>query len=196
MPKVDCIVDIGANVGATTVLFANEYADARVVAFEPEPKTFQLLQKNTADFSRVEVYPHGLYDADKEATLFRDKEDSVTRSLAEGIDTKPTGDTIKLRDAGKCFRSLSIDKINILKLDTEGAERHILSSIKEMLPQILVIYIEFHNEEDRQYIDALLSPSHRLCKTIINIPHRGDVAYVAKDVLRTWPGVEDYKIVL
>ncbi|MBT7487286.1 MAG: FkbM family methyltransferase, partial [Rhodospirillales bacterium] len=196
IPDVTCIVDIGANVGATTVLFANEYTNARIVAFEPAPETFQLLQKNTASISGVEVHPYGLFDTDKEAILYQGNEDTVTRSLAEGIDTKSTGGTIILRDARKCFQTLSIEKIDILKIDTEGAERHILSSIAGMLPQILVIYIEFHSEEDRQFIDALLSPSHRLFNAKINVPHRGDVTYVAKDVLRPWPGVEDYKIVL
>ena len=40
MPDVACVVDIGANVGATTILFANEYPDARVVAFEPAAESF------------------------------------------------------------------------------------------------------------------------------------------------------------
>ena len=65
-----------------------------------------------------------------------------------------------------------------------------------MLPQIMVIYIEFHSEEDRRYIDALLSPSHCLSKAKIDVPHTGDVTYVSKELILMWPGVEDYKIVL
>ena len=193
---VNCVVDIGANVGAATVLFANTYVDARIVAFEPAPDSFQLLSKNTESIPEVEVYPYGLFDADKEATLYQGKEDSATHSLARGPQSAPDGETIVLKDAAKCFNALSIEKIDILKLDTEGAECKILLSIERMLPQIPIIYIEFHSEEDRRLIDALLSPSHRLSVAKINVPHRGDVTYVAKDILRGWPGVEDYKIVL
>ena len=115
------MVDVGANVGATTILFANAYANARIVAFEPAQQTFQLLKSNTAGISRVEVYPHGLFDTDKEATLYHGKQDAVMRSLALGWESEPTGDIVVLRDADKCFKSLSIDEIDILKIDTEGA---------------------------------------------------------------------------
>ena len=56
--------------------------------------------------------------------------------------------------------------------------------------------IEFHSEEDRCRIDTVLTPSHRLCFAKINAPHRGDVTYVAKDIVGAWPGAEDQKITL
>ena len=45
--KGDVVLDIGANIGVYTVLFAEIVGDkGRVYAFEPDPKNFALLKKN------------------------------------------------------------------------------------------------------------------------------------------------------
>ncbi len=129
-------MDIGANVGATAVLFANAYPQARIIAFEPAPGTFGLLKSNLDGVSSVETHPHGLFDKDMEATLCQGRLDPVTRSLAEGWETGAGGDIISLKEAAQCFKSLSIDKLHILKIDTEGVECQILASLEERLPGI------------------------------------------------------------
>src|ERR1022692_1562310 len=45
----DCVVDIGANVGLYTLLFARAAGpDGRVIAFEPGPRSIALLRQNLA----------------------------------------------------------------------------------------------------------------------------------------------------
>jgi hypothetical protein len=40
------IVDAGANIGLTSVYFANRWPKARIIAIEPEPSNYALLLKN------------------------------------------------------------------------------------------------------------------------------------------------------
>ncbi|HRX77684.1 MAG TPA: FkbM family methyltransferase [Pirellulaceae bacterium] len=51
MPRV--IVDASANVGCTSVFFANRYPDAKIFAIEPETSNFQLLEQNTSPYKNV-----------------------------------------------------------------------------------------------------------------------------------------------
>lgn len=199
LPKlsgVRCVVDIGANVGAATILFANAYPESRILAFEPAPDSFVLLQRNTEDIEGVEAYPIGLFNADRKATLYRGRKDTVTRSLAIGWGTTEAGDQVTLRDAAECLRELSVDRIDILKVDTEGAELHILSSITDLLANISIIYLEFHSEDDRRAIDTMLAPSHMLCVARIDEPHRGDLTYVVKRIVKSWHRIDEYKITI
>jgi len=46
--NVRTIVDIGAHVGSFTVLCHHYWPEAKIVAIEPHPDSFDLLQRNTA----------------------------------------------------------------------------------------------------------------------------------------------------
>src|SRR5277367_3436209 len=41
------IVDAGANIGLTSIFYANKYPGARIVAIEPEASNYQMLVENT-----------------------------------------------------------------------------------------------------------------------------------------------------
>ena len=67
-PKV--IFDLGANVGLSTIYFKLKYPDSRVYAFEPYPKLFRKLKKNTAVFKGVSVFNFAISDSDGIAKFF------------------------------------------------------------------------------------------------------------------------------
>ncbi len=66
-PKV--IVDAGANIGLVTVLFANRFPDATIIALEPERKNFEQLRKNVADYKRVIPVQAALWHRNEEIDL-------------------------------------------------------------------------------------------------------------------------------
>ncbi|HZC80198.1 MAG TPA: hypothetical protein VE222_00515, partial [Nitrospiraceae bacterium] len=47
------IIDGGANVGYAAIFFARRYPHASIVAVEPEPQNFRLLERNTAAYPNV-----------------------------------------------------------------------------------------------------------------------------------------------
>jgi FkbM family methyltransferase len=64
------ILDAGANIGASAVFLARLYPQARIVAVEPEPSNFALLQRNVAAWPQVAVVHGAVASADGELTLF------------------------------------------------------------------------------------------------------------------------------
>ena len=56
LPKVDRILDIGANIGMASLFFNDAYKNAQIIAVEPEQNNFKQLQKNTEKEAKIECH--------------------------------------------------------------------------------------------------------------------------------------------
>ena len=178
---VKTVLDVGANIGAATLYFAANYPQARILAFEPDPQSYELLWRNVQGMQRISIFQFGLADVDKMAPLYRGLADPVTNSLGASPDASTHSDLlVSLRAADAVLIEEKITAIDILKLDTEGAEPAILRCLAACLPNIAVIYVEFHSESDRKEIDRLLGTTHSLVWASIGQPHRGELSYVLR----------------
>lgn len=177
---VRVIVDIGANVGAACMYFERFYPDAQLIAVEPCAEAFDLLRANVP---RAQHYRVGLYDRSQCARLYYGCQDSVTNSIFQSCSNTQEYELVTLLDAGEFFSEIGINRIDILKVDTEGAEVPILRSLKSLLDGVKVLYLEYHDERSRRNIDKLTSHSHILYSAKIESPHRGNLHYVRKDLL-------------
>jgi FkbM family methyltransferase len=135
--KDDTILEIGANVGGNTHVFAK--CASWVYAFEPSKESFKRLLRNTRKWPNVQICSLAVSDYDGSASLFVEKELSGANSLylLDRINYQ-TIDEVQVIDIN------SIDlKFNVLALDCEGAEVPILSSFKR-LNEMKTIYCECH----------------------------------------------------
>ncbi len=175
------IVDCGGNAGAAACFFAKAYPQARILSFEPGARIFSYLARNTAQFPNVQPFPFGLADRDSAAQLWSGRESTVTQSLfANSYTVAEHAEQVRLRDASPALRELGVERIDVLKLDTQGSELPILRSLTPFLAEVSAIYVEYHSEDDRIAIDALLRPSHIVVSGRIEIPHIGELCYVNK----------------
>lgn len=177
---VDVVLDVGANCGAATVLFAATYPDAHVHAFEPGTEQVRLLKDNTRAFPNVQVHAFGLHDSDQQVPLYHGAFDSATASIIQSDDTSAESEPVLLRSAAGWLGERSIDRVDILKLDTEGCELPILTDVGDALvSEIKVIYVEYHSEDDRKELDARLGESHiMVCGR--NYYRTGELTYVKR----------------
>jgi FkbM family methyltransferase len=182
VPSADVIFDVGANIGATSVRLALAYPAAQIYSFEPAPATFHLLQKNTMRLTNVTPLNFGLYSETKEAQLFHSLVDSGTASIGRSYINADSFDTVKLCNPTEWMQKQDITRIDILKVDTEGCEVPILHSLKKYIPEIKLVYLEYHSERDRLAIDELLAPTHILCSSRSQCGHLGELAYARKDL--------------
>jgi FkbM family methyltransferase len=178
---VATIVDIGANVGAASVMLSAHYPDADVHAFEPGPETAALLARNATAFPRIRVHAHGLGPSDGLLRLYRSRWDPMSASVLPSAENTDGFDVVEIRRAGPALAACGIAAIDVLKIDTEGCEVPILGELAAFVPAAKVIYLEFHSERDRLRIDQRLAPTHVLAFASVRHPHRGDVCYVHRD---------------
>ena len=187
-PRVDAaadvriVLDVGANVGAAAVWFALAYPAATVHALEPAREPFALLARNTADMPRVVAHRIGLFSGDRSASLRHGALDTVTASVGASRLTRADAETVQLRAASDWLREQAIDRVDVLKLDTEGCEVPILEGMRDQLGAMQVLHVEFHREADRKAIDRLVGDTHVLVAGHIHHAHRGELTYVTNAI--------------
>jgi FkbM family methyltransferase len=179
---VRVVMDVGANVGAATVFFSLSYPDAAVYAFEPGGLPFGLLEANTKAHRNVQVHRFGLYSSDLEVPLYRGRYETGMSSVTRSESTTDASEVVSLRSVRDWLAENSIAGVDVLKVDTEGCEVPILEAMSDLLPQTKVIYLEYHNDDDRKEFDRILGETHLLAHGLM-MPHLGEVAYVAKEVV-------------
>lgn len=129
-------VDVGAHFGEYTVMAARWVGRQGLVhAFEPQPDTFALLEKNVAAsaLENVTLNPWAVADLDGEA-VFWERAEPASSSLAS---TRPPDAAVRrvycvpvcTLDAYCRQRQLTPD---VIKVDVEGAERLVLLGAREL----------------------------------------------------------------
>ncbi len=166
-PKL--ILDVGANLGSTSMFFAINYPKAKIFSFEPTEMNFRWLQKNTEIFQNITRIKKGAYFKDTTAKIYLDSESGGRNSIHKEWTKSDRYETVELINLGKFLETNNlIEKIDILKIDTEGCEVDILSSIETYLENIDVIYLEYHVKDDQEVILEILSKSHIVIQKTAN----------------------------
>jgi FkbM family methyltransferase len=178
---VQVIFDVGANCGATSVHLARHYPDARIHAFEPGSEAWSHLERNAARFPNVEIHRLGLHSADGEATLYLHEGDSITASLTRAEENLAGRETVELRAAGPWAADHGIDRIDILKVDVEGAETEVIESLAHLLPTVKVLYLEYDSREALEKLSALVELTHELYSGVMFLD-QGECIYLRKDL--------------
>jgi FkbM family methyltransferase len=129
----DTVIDVGANIGYFTLLFARLVGPTgRVFAFEPEPANFALLRKNVESngYRNVTLIPKAVSDASGAARLYlaEHKGDGRIFDSHDGRESLPI-DTVRLDDF---FRD-DTGPVDLIKIDIQGAEPAALRGMTRLL---------------------------------------------------------------
>jgi FkbM family methyltransferase len=127
-PRV--IVDLGSNIGASIAYFATRFPEALIYGFEPNPDVFPRLQTNVKGLPNVSVFPWAIGGRDEKAHLQTRPHQSWSASLGEGEGSNST--EVSVRSLSSIADELDIARIDLLKLDIEGAEFDAIESFPEL----------------------------------------------------------------
>lgn len=143
--EVATIVDLGANVGYASVFMLSRFPRARVVALEPDPENFELLQRNLAPYRhRCDLL---LAAAWSHPTRLRLRSEPYrggghwARQVEQGDDG-----SVEAFDIGTLLDKLSIERVAILKMDIEGAEVAVFAGDLGWLDRVDSMLIELHDD--------------------------------------------------
>ncbi len=134
--RIDYLLDIGANSGFYTVMFATKNLAERIIAFEPDPGNFARLMANldaNALAGRVEAVPLALGDAASEVTLFEGAKYNRGESTIVVPEQTPQDVKFQVRQARFDDLYAIAGKNLIVKMDVEGYEFHALAGLERTL---------------------------------------------------------------
>jgi FkbM family methyltransferase len=135
------IIDAGANIGVSTLYFKRRFPTSRVTAFEPDAHIFAVLQRNLErnGFRDVDARPVAVWCTDCSLSFRREGAD------AGRIFPTGPGETV----TAVRLRPFLMEKIDLLKLDIEGAEFSVLRDCRDMLCNVEHLFVEYHSFTDK-----------------------------------------------
>jgi FkbM family methyltransferase len=147
LPACKSVIDLGSNIGLSSVYFSSLYPGCRLLCVEPLPGNFQLVQKNLA--SQIAA---GSCVAVRAAVCGEDV-DSIELGISAPGSASASftlhGDTAhKISAPGYCMKTLfkmaGFDRADLVKMDVEGAEVHLFRD-SAWLDSTGALAVEFHD---------------------------------------------------
>lgn len=142
------IIDCGAHIGMSILYFKRCYPNAQILAFEPNPETFQVLEQNIKqnNLQGVQLVNAAASTGDGELPFYVRQDSTITwgDTSLKGAIVGPEQQWRTISVAAVRLSSYITRPVDYLKIDIEGMEETVLREIKEKLPLIKEIRSEFH----------------------------------------------------
>ena len=174
-------IDVGAHFGFYTSLAADLVEkDGRVFAFEPTPKTFDILKKNTK-LSNTAIFNKAVGSENGSITFYEyDQLHSEYNSTipVEGLSSNEFSVELMRLDT---FAERQKIKPNIIKVDVEGAEHAVVKGLENLYSRAdfdLVLEIFSESKKNKQQIKAA-GLLHTLGFAPYSIDKNGDLVKIS-----------------
>lgn len=140
--RVRTIVDLGANIGLTSLYYSTLLSEIQVVCVEPHPESFRLLTLNGQQNGFAwHTVPCAVGAMSGLGTL------SVHRLSQQHhlADIAPAGAiSVRVKRMAELLEDAGLDEVDLLKVDIEGGETALFSEDASWLKRVRVIIVEFH----------------------------------------------------
>lgn len=179
----DWVVDCGANRGDFSC-WLSENTRARVVAYEPDPRLFARLPA----YERVTYHNLALAAREGEVSLFLSEElcSSIVHREHASVQTVQ----VRAVELSAHLAACDVGTIGLLKLDIEGAELDVLSTLPEAffqrVKQITCEFHEFLDPTTLPRVEAVIRHVEAMGFYAINFSRRnyGDVLFLNRRYVR------------
>jgi FkbM family methyltransferase len=122
----DVVLDVGANIGCTSILFAQ--LAKRVVAFEPVAKTFAFWQHNidASGHRNCQGINLALGSERKNAQMHYSEANRSGAFVSDAVEGVGEVAEVEVRRLDDVAAELGLDTIDFIKIDVEGYERRVI----------------------------------------------------------------------
>lgn len=165
------IIDGGANIGVSVLYFKQIYSGARIVAVEPDDQAFALLKANVERAGHQDVtLVHGALTASEAQKSFLSEGSYAGRIAREGETGTTSVPTARLR-------SYLDRKVDLLKLNIEGAETEVLMDCADLLHHVERVVLEYHS----------FANEPQTLHTLLNLLAEAGYRLYVRSVASDWP---------
>jgi FkbM family methyltransferase len=144
------IIDCGANVGYAGAYFLSRFPAAFLVAVEPDPGNFAMLERNLDRFEgRYRAVNSGVW-SHATGLVISEEKFGDGREWAVTVREARPGErpAMMAKDVATLLAESAYDRISILKVDIEGAERVVFAEgAGEWIDRVDNLVIELHGPE-------------------------------------------------
>lgn len=134
------IIDCGSNIGTSLVYFKKKYPESKIIAFEPDKKIFEC--------AKINIEKNKLKDIEllNKAVWINCEGVSFKSDGADGGAISTCREDTSFVESIRLKNLLDNEKkINLLKIDIEGAETEVIKDCANSLNNVENIFIEYHS---------------------------------------------------
>jgi FkbM family methyltransferase len=138
------ILDGGGNIGLTAAYFASKYFKATILSVEPDKNNFEVLLQNTSPYKNIVPLNAGIWNR---STYLLAKDLGLgNNSIVVEESNENSPGAIPALSVSDLMQKMNWPRIDILKLDVEGAEKEIFSgNYQNWLPKTKLLIVEVHD---------------------------------------------------
>lgn len=159
-PKIgDIVIDVGAAFGFYTIMASKRVGQGgRVVAIEPQPDNFEMLNRNIKLNKLANIITLN-YAVSSKKTMLKlfDSYSTIQERAGQNLQSyiEVSADTLD-----NLLRQVAIDEVNWVKVDVEGAELEVLKGAVGVLSRSrdIALFVEVHSPD-------LVRPILELCES-------------------------------
>ncbi|KKP24459.1 MAG: Methyltransferase FkbM family [candidate division TM6 bacterium GW2011_GWF2_28_16] len=142
------IIDCGSNIGISILYFKKIYPESKIICFEPDKQTFEILKNNIEQNKLKNVLAQNIALSNKNEYLkfYYDKNTPGNLKMSYLPERINSGQNYEMVKATKLSNYINED-IDFLKMDIEGAETDVIKELykNNKLKYINQMVIEFHH---------------------------------------------------
>src|SRR5262245_8676622 len=157
-PPVELILDAGAFIGDTTAWYLSKFPGAQVIALEPDPANFAMVERNCLAYgARATLLNAALWPRRSQLAL------PAGRTATSDVSVSVSNDVTRAKCAGlspmDILAMAGTEEIDIFKCDIEGAEVELFSNdCDPWLSRTRSLYVDIHS---RQAHDVVVAAARR-----------------------------------
>lgn len=149
------ILDVGAHTGESALEFHGIFPEARIYSFEPLRQCFLEMQSRLQGQSFHRAFNFAIGDAPGKSTIHKSGYSPSSSLLSMGsahknaypFSAEETSETIEVKTLDSMAPELPLEKEVLLKIDTQGYEKHVLLGARETIKRVKLIIVEASFEE-------------------------------------------------
>ena len=161
--SLSVLVDVGSHKGEYINSIKKKFNIQKIYGFEPNPDIYEILKKKIVD-EKINLYNFGISDKNGKIEFYKNLETSS--STINKLNTKSkyykkkyfllnifnSKEVIKKIEINvlrldEFIHSNKIDKIDLIKIDTEGYEFKVIKSLKKKIKNVKIIHLEHHFDD-------------------------------------------------
>lgn len=150
------ILDLGANIGMSSLYFANRFPEATIIGVEPDRSNAKMFKRNLKWYPNVKLEMAAVRGDNKKVIL----EDPGKG--ASGYVTKKSVNGMRPLTIEDIMLKHNLSHIDLLKIDIEGSEKSVFSKrFSRWLPKVKMIFVELHEHKNPGCTEKVMSAVSR-----------------------------------
>ena len=161
--SLSVLVDVGSHKGEYINSIKKKFNIQKIYGFEPNPDIYKILKKKIVD-EKINLFNFGISDENGKIEFYKNLETSS--STINKLNTKSkyykkkyfllnifnSKEVIKKIEINvlrldEFIHLNKIDKIDLIKIDTEGYEFKVIKSLKKKIKNVKIIHLEHHFDD-------------------------------------------------